>query len=166
MSCSRPLASALALTLLFSSALAAQDSLTLDRIFNSEEFAPEQLGRVRWLEKEPAYVKLEADSATPGGRSLVRYDAATGKREVWIPARRLVPPGDSMPLAVEDYSVSPEFAKLIGSFGFAPAFNKISSTAGLPSSAARASGVTPYLFLALTSAPARMRAAADSASLR
>ena len=108
MSCLRSFASALALMLLFSCTLAAQDSLSLDRIFNSEEFAPEQLGRVRWLEKEPAYVKLEADSATPGGRSLVRYDAATGKREVWIPARRLVPPGDSMPLAVEDYSVSPD----------------------------------------------------------
>ena len=113
MSCSRPLASALALTLLFSSALAAQDSLTLDRIFNSEEFAPEQLGRVRWLENEAAYVRLEADSATPGGRGLVRYDAATGKREVWIPARRLVPPGDSMPLAVEDYSVSPDRRRLL-----------------------------------------------------
>ena len=113
MSCSRPLASALALTLLFSSALAAQDSLTLDRIFNSEEFAPEQLGRVRWLENEPAYVRLEADSGTPGGRGLVRYDAATGKREVWIPARRLVPPGDSMPLAVEDYSVSPDRRRLL-----------------------------------------------------
>ncbi len=113
MSCSRPLASALALTLLFSSALAAQDSLTLDRIFNSEEFAPEQLGQVRWLENEAAYVRLEADSATPGGRGLVRYDAATGKREVWIPARRLVPPGDSMPLAVEDYSVSPDRRRLL-----------------------------------------------------
>jgi dipeptidyl-peptidase 4 len=113
MSCSRPLASALALTLLFSSALAAQDSLTLDRIFNSEEFAPEQLGRVRWLENEAAYVRLEADSATPGGRGLVRYDAATGKRQVWIPARRLVPPGDSMPLAVEDYSISPDRRRLL-----------------------------------------------------
>ncbi|HKP49673.1 MAG TPA: S9 family peptidase [Gemmatimonadales bacterium] len=113
MSCSRPFVSALALMLLFSSTLAAQDSLTLDRIFNSDEFASEQLGRVRWLENQAAYVRLEADSATPGGRSFVRYDAATGKREVWIPARRLVPPGDSMPLAVEDYSISPDRRRLL-----------------------------------------------------
>ncbi|HEY9015458.1 MAG TPA: S9 family peptidase [Gemmatimonadales bacterium] len=99
--------------LLFASPVAAQDSLTVDRIFNSKDFAPEQLGRVRWLEKEAAYLRLEADSATPGGQALVRYDAATGKRTVWIPASRLVPPGDSAPLAVEDYTVSPDQRTLL-----------------------------------------------------
>jgi dipeptidyl-peptidase 4 len=88
-------------------------TLTLERIFDSKEFMPEQLGRVRWLEREPAYIKLEADSATPGGRSLVRYDAATGKRQVWVAASRLVASGDSMPLAVEDYSVSPDGRRLL-----------------------------------------------------
>jgi dipeptidyl-peptidase 4 len=86
--------------------------LTLDRIFNSPEFMPEQLGRVRWLEKHAAYVKLEPDSAT-GGRSLVRYEAATGQRDVWVPAARLVPPGDSTPLQVEDYSLSPDGKRLL-----------------------------------------------------
>jgi dipeptidyl-peptidase 4 len=88
-------------------------ALTLDRIFNSDEFAPERLGPVRWLDNAAAYVKLEADSTTPGGRSLVRYDAATGKREVWISAARLIPQGDSMPLAVEDYSISPDGKQLL-----------------------------------------------------
>jgi dipeptidyl-peptidase 4 len=88
-------------------------ALTLDRIFNSDEFAPERLGPVRWLDNAAAYVKLEADSTTPGGRSLVRYDAATGKREVWVSAARLIPQGDSMPLAVEDYSISPDGKQLL-----------------------------------------------------
>jgi len=88
-------------------------ALTLDRIFNSPEFAPERLGPVRWLDNAPAYVKLEVDSATPGGRSLVRYDAATGKREVWVAASRLVPQGDSLPLAVEDYGLSPDGKQLL-----------------------------------------------------
>jgi dipeptidyl-peptidase-4 len=87
--------------------------VTLDRLFNSSDFAPERLGPVRWLEDRPAYVKLEADSATPGGRSLVRYDAATGKREVWVPASRLVPPGDTAALSVEDYSLSPDGRRLL-----------------------------------------------------
>ena len=94
MCCSRPFVWALALFLPFASTVAAQDSLTVDRIFNSKEFVPEQPGRVRWLEKEAAYVKLETDSTTPGGQALARYDAATGRREVWVPAARLVPPGD------------------------------------------------------------------------
>jgi len=113
----RSLASLLASCSMLSATLSAQqpDSslLTLDRIFNSEDFILERLGPVRWLDNAAAYVKLEADSATPGGRSLVRYDAAAGKREVWVPASRLVPKGDSVPLAVEDYSVSPEGKQLL-----------------------------------------------------
>src|SRR3954463_848397 len=112
MSLSRSFVWALAL-LLFSSSVAAQDSLTVDRIYNSRDFAPEQLGRVRWLEREAAYLRLEPDSATPPGRALVRYDAATGRRAVWIPAARLIPRGDSIPLTVEDYTVSPNERRLL-----------------------------------------------------
>ncbi|MEP7227680.1 MAG: S9 family peptidase, partial [Gemmatimonadales bacterium] len=66
------------------------------------------------LDNAAAYVKLEADSTVPGGgRGLVHYDAATGKREVWVPASRLVPKGDSIPLKVEDYSVSPDGNRLL-----------------------------------------------------
>jgi dipeptidyl-peptidase-4 len=117
MSYPRPLLWTVALLLSLAPRLEAQGTdpsvLTLERIFESKEFAPEQLGRVRWLEKDAAYVKLEADSTTPGGRSLVRYDAATGKRQVWVPAARLVPPGDSMALTVEDYSLSPDKRRLL-----------------------------------------------------
>jgi dipeptidyl-peptidase 4 len=112
----RPLLGAVALAVLTSQLYAqTPDSslLTLERIFSSEEFSPEQLGRVRWLEKQAAYIKLESDSAGPGGRSLIRYDAASGKRDVWVPASRLIPPGDSMPLTVEDYSVSPDQKRLL-----------------------------------------------------
>jgi dipeptidyl-peptidase-4 len=104
------------LCLCLSPALPAQtpDSslVTLDRIFDSDEFAPEFLGQVRWL-PGAAYTKLEPDSANPSARSLVRYDAGTGRRDVWVPAARLVPPGDSMPLAIEDYSVSPDARQLL-----------------------------------------------------
>jgi dipeptidyl-peptidase-4 len=87
--------------------------LTLDRIFNSNEFMPQQLGRVRWLEKQAAYIKLEVDSTAPPGRSLIRYDAQTGRRDVWVPASRLKPPGDSLPLNVEDYSISPDQRRIL-----------------------------------------------------
>jgi dipeptidyl-peptidase 4 len=107
----------IALSIFILSALSAQEPdpslLSLERIFNSDEFTPERLGPVRWLDNAAAYMKLEADSATPGGRSLVRYYAASGKREVWVPAGRLVPKGDSVPLAVEDYSVSPDGKRLL-----------------------------------------------------
>ncbi|HET9293210.1 MAG TPA: S9 family peptidase, partial [Gemmatimonadales bacterium] len=105
----RPLLGAVALVIL-SGPLSAQapDSslLTLDRIFASDEFGPEFFSGVRWLDGEAAYTRLERDSTTPKARALVRYDAATGRRDVWIPASRLIPAGDSVPLAIESYVVS------------------------------------------------------------
>src|SRR5687767_6345137 len=114
---SRMLGCAVALSACLSTMLASAQSvssrLSLERIFNSDEFVPARLGPVRWLSNAPAYIKLETDSATPGGRSLVRYDAASGKREVWVAASRLIPKGDTMPLPVEDYSVSPDGKQLL-----------------------------------------------------
>jgi dipeptidyl-peptidase 4 len=116
MSYLRPFAWAIASSLALSTPLPAQQSdsslVTLDRLFNSDEFAPDFLGPVRWLSGS-AYVKLEADSAAHSALSLVRYDAASGRREVWVPASRLVPPGDTLPLAVEDYSVSADGRRLL-----------------------------------------------------
>jgi dipeptidyl-peptidase-4 len=117
MSYLRPLLGSFTLGLVLTSALPAQtpDSslVTLDRIFGSDEFTPEFLGRVRWLDREAAYTRLEPDSAAPSGRALVRYDAATGRRDVWVPSNRLVPAGDTVPLAVEDYTVSPDERRLL-----------------------------------------------------
>jgi dipeptidyl-peptidase-4 len=87
--------------------------LTLGRIFDSDEFDLEPLGGVRWLPGEPAYARLEADSSAPGARALIRYDAASGARTVWVPAARLVPAGDSVPLAIEGYSLSPDRKRLL-----------------------------------------------------
>ena len=98
--------------------LPAQDAdtaatLTVERLFASDAFLPERLGGVRWLEGVAAYTKLEPDSAVRGAAALVRYDAASGRREVWVSAARLVPPGDSVPIAIEDYAVSPDRKRLL-----------------------------------------------------
>ena len=113
----RPLLGALALLAGLSTLLSAQvaDSslLTTERLFATDEFQPEFLGGVRWLDGVAAYTKLEADSAIEGAAALVRYDAASGKREVWVPASRLVPAGDSVPLPVEDYTVSADRKRML-----------------------------------------------------
>ncbi|HET7425802.1 MAG TPA: DPP IV N-terminal domain-containing protein, partial [Gemmatimonadales bacterium] len=87
--------------------------LTLERLFASYEFAPDNLGAVRWIPGEAAYTKLERDSTTPPARALVRYDAATGRRDVWVATSRLVPAGDSVPLAIEDYALAPDRKRLL-----------------------------------------------------
>jgi dipeptidyl-peptidase-4 len=115
---SRTFVAAVALLAGLSVRLSAQvvpdsSTLTLDRLFASNEFAPEYLGGVRWLEGSAAYTRLEPDSAIRGAGALVRYDAASGRREVWVPAGRMGPSGDSVPLPIEDYTVSPDRKRLL-----------------------------------------------------
>ncbi len=85
--------------------------LTLDRIFAAREFAAESFGPARWLQGGAAYTTLEP--AIGGGRDIVRYDTASGRREVLVPASRLVPPGEPRPMAIADYIWSPDAARLM-----------------------------------------------------
>ncbi|MGH7514268.1 MAG: S9 family peptidase [Gemmatimonadales bacterium] len=117
MSLLRALSGVAILALFLPTALPAQtpDSslLTVERIFGSGEFAADPLGDVRWIPGSAAYTRLEPDTAQRGASALVRYDAATGSREVWVPAARLVPAGDSIPLDIEDYALSPDRKRLL-----------------------------------------------------
>jgi dipeptidyl-peptidase-4 len=100
-------------------ASAAQDKpsdpglLTLDRIFNSREFAAERFGPARWMRDGDSYTTVEPSAAAPGGRDLVLYRAESGKREVLVSAAKLVPPGASGPIAIENYAWSPDGKVLI-----------------------------------------------------
>ena len=85
--------------------------VTLDRLFASADFAPERVGGLRWADGEH-YTRLEP-AADGRGTDLVRYDAATGAREVLVAASRLVPAGADAPLAVEDYAFSPDGRTLL-----------------------------------------------------
>lgn len=87
--------------------------LTLERIFTSREFAPERFGPARWMADGESYTTLEPSAETKGGRDLIRYRAATGKREILVPAAKLVPAGASEPLAIENYEWSPDGEVLI-----------------------------------------------------
>ncbi|HUG53037.1 MAG TPA: S9 family peptidase [Vicinamibacteria bacterium] len=98
--------------------------LTLERIFEAKEFKPETFGPARWLQEGAAYTTLEppagaapeADRAAtdePGVRELVRYDTASGRREVLASAARLTPPGAKAPLEIDDYAWSDDATKLL-----------------------------------------------------
>jgi dipeptidyl-peptidase-4 len=110
-------------SLLFATPLAAQQdpgSLSLERIFVSDEFRAERFGPARWLEGGDAYTTLEAEPAADGAkaggdivRDIVRYDAATGERTVLVSARSLLPRGAESPLEIEGYDWSPDGSKLL-----------------------------------------------------
>ncbi|MCK4465810.1 MAG: DPP IV N-terminal domain-containing protein [Bacteroidales bacterium] len=86
--------------------------LTLDRIFTDREFTSERFGPARWLDDGTGYTTLEAP--TDGeGRDLVKYDPKTGKREILVHARQLVPEGKEKPLRIANYAWSPGGDKLL-----------------------------------------------------
>jgi dipeptidyl-peptidase-4 len=104
---------ALCLVSLAASLNAQQDSslLTLDRIFNGDEFDPQFAGQVRWMADGESYTRLErADS---GGQNLVQINTSTGTSKVLVPASRFVPEGESRPLRIENYGWSPDGAWLL-----------------------------------------------------
>ena len=85
--------------------------LSLNRIINSGDFSTEGFGPARWLEDRSGYTTVENGE---GGRDLVKYDPATGKREVLIASRELVPPGGSTsPLGIDDYRWSNDGSSLL-----------------------------------------------------
>jgi len=95
----------LLMSVLVSQAVAQQGDpsmVTLERLFSSPDFVSQTLGPVRWLHDGTAYTKLEP-SGSKKGNDIVRYDAATGRREVLVAADRVVPSGSSDPLTIENY---------------------------------------------------------------
>ncbi|MDO8665339.1 MAG: DPP IV N-terminal domain-containing protein, partial [Gemmatimonadales bacterium] len=87
--------------------------LTIDRIFAGAEFRATPFGPARWLSGGTSYSTLERSADSQRGRDIVRYDAVTGGRDILVPAARLVAPGDSVPLEIEDYAWSGDGRKLL-----------------------------------------------------
>src|SRR5690242_15574879 len=77
-----------------------QSLLSLERIFNSDDFQPQGVGGLRWLKSGDAYTKLERSASGKGGADLVSYDAATNARTVLLSAEKLIPTGAAAPLPI------------------------------------------------------------------
>ncbi len=89
------------------SALSSDTSrLTLQRIFGAHEFQAQGVPTLRWTSDGKAYTTLEPSAGAGGGRDLVRYDAASGRRSVVVSAERLSPSGGGAPVEIEDYQLS------------------------------------------------------------
>ena len=95
------------------SAQRPDSALTVQRIFGAPDYFAQSLNGARWRPGMDAYTRLERSTSAPAGLELVQYDAESGRREVILPSARLVPRGDSLPLAVEDYDWSPDGKRLL-----------------------------------------------------
>ena len=80
--------------------------LTLDRIGRGE-FRAQEYGPIRWTAGGASYTVLEPSARVKDAEDLVQYDVASGRRAVLIPADRLIPPADSVPISIDDFAWSP-----------------------------------------------------------
>src|SRR5271155_1000528 len=79
----------------------------LAQTINNPEFRVKSFHGGEWEGSGDAYLAIEA-SADGTGSDIVRYQTATGAREVLVAAARLVPAGSKEPLALEEYKISPD----------------------------------------------------------
>lgn len=86
---------------------------TLRRIFAAHEFDGKRFGPARWLKGGEAYVTVEPSAAVKHASDIVRYETASGKRDVLVSASQLIPPGAKSPLAIKDYALSDDLSRLL-----------------------------------------------------
>jgi len=84
----------------------------LARTMNNPEFRIKTFRGGAWLGNGDSYLDLESSAKGPGS-DIVRYQTATGAREILIAADRLIPSGEKTPLAVESYRISPDGRKVL-----------------------------------------------------
>ena len=84
--------------------------LTVDSLFN---YRTRSLGPVQWQNDGSGYLALEPSPTRRDSVDIVRYDVNTGERTDKLAADKLIPPGASTPLSVEEFSLAPEEHKLL-----------------------------------------------------
>ncbi len=92
-------------------------ALTVARIFTAPALGTARVGPMQWLPpvagQGAAYTTVEPSADVPEARDIVRYDAATGARTIYVGARQLTPPGAAHPLGIEGYGWSPDGSRLL-----------------------------------------------------
>ncbi len=85
----------------------------LRRIFEAKEYDTKTFGPARWLDDGASYTTVEPSGSHAGKKDIVRYDTASGQRQVLISASRLIPEGHTQPLTIEDYDWSENRERLL-----------------------------------------------------
>ncbi|HKX31926.1 MAG TPA: S9 family peptidase [Blastocatellia bacterium] len=86
------------------------DLLSLDTVFT---YRAKSLNGAQWQADGKSYSMLEPSPGKKDALDLARYEAATGERTILVSAERLVPPGASAPLVIEQYDFSQSGQKLL-----------------------------------------------------
>ena len=89
----------------------SQATLELEDIFNGT-YRMNGFGPARWMDGGKYYTTLE-NAESVRGREIVRYETATGAREVLVSAGDLTPEGEERPLGISNYIWSSDGKQLM-----------------------------------------------------
>ncbi len=84
----------------------------LKKTMFSRDFQTKRFEGGEWSGSGDTYTALEP-SSIPNATDIVQYNTAAGDREILIAASRLIPRGEKNPLAIEEYSFSPDQRELL-----------------------------------------------------
>ena len=85
----------------------------LHQIFVEHAFEGDHPPQFQWLDEGAAYTDLEKANDVPDAQDIVRYETASGQREVLISARNLIPNGQQKALDIEGYQFSKDNQRLL-----------------------------------------------------
>lgn len=90
----------------------AEQTLTLEDIYQNGTYRQEGFGPVRWMKDNEGYSTLEPNPSIEG-TDIVRYEVKSGERTVLVDANQLIPEGESSSLSIRDYEWSEDNEKLL-----------------------------------------------------
>jgi dipeptidyl-peptidase-4 len=93
--------------------VSADSDKLLHRMYASPDFEVKYFGPARWLDDGAFYTTVEPSQDVKDAQDIVRYETATGKRDILVAASKLIPPGAQAPLAIENYAWSKDKARLL-----------------------------------------------------
>jgi dipeptidyl-peptidase 4 len=85
----------------------------LHRMYASPDFEVRYFGPARWLDDGAFYTTVEPSAAVKDAQDIVRYQTASGKREILVSAAKLIPTGEKAPLSFENYAWSKDKSRLL-----------------------------------------------------
>ena len=105
----------LACLLVINSVVAQQSTnsslLTIDRIYNSNEFAQERERPMQWIENGDAYIIIEKSKTIEGADELIRYGTEKQNKSTYISAESLLVNGK--PLQISSFTLSNDGSKVL-----------------------------------------------------
>ena len=85
--------------------------LTIDRLYDTDDFATEGVSRIRWRADDSGYTTVERSDE--GGRQIVGHDPVTGNTTVLVSTAQLTPADRDAPLNIADYRWSDDRRQLM-----------------------------------------------------